>query len=265
MKSRSLWLIIPVIAGLVIAFFYFTQSREPAVPEPVPAVSMPEEPAEEPPPVQMAPPAPEEETEPLPVLDSSDTAVREEATAVVGEALADRFLVRQAAVRKIVITVDNLPRDSVNMRVRAVPGLGGEFLVSERNDEITLDEANYARYEPFVSMVTSIDAENFAELYVRYYPLLQQAYEELGYPSQQFHDRLMEVIAHLLATPEVKGPIRLVRPHVLYKYADPELEARSVGQKAMIRMGPANASTIKAKLSELERALEARAEPLTES
>ena len=264
MKSRSLWLIIPIIAGLVIAFFYFTQSRKPAVPEQGPAVSMPMEPEDEPPPVQMAPPAPEEEVAPLPVLDSSDTVVREEATAAVGEALANRFLVKQAIVRKIAITVDNLPRESINMRVRAVPGLGGEFLVSDRGDEIILDEANFARYEPFVSMVESIAAEDLAELYVRYYPLLQQAYEELGYPSRQFHDRAMEVIAHLLETPEVRGPIRLVRPHVLYKYADPGLEARSVGQKAMIRMGPQNVAIIKAKLSELERALQARAEPLTE-
>ena len=121
--------------------------------------------------------------------------------------------------------------------------------------EMTDDQFSYAQAHTVDDTIAFLFGSN---------ELIQQAYEELGYPSQQFHDRLMEAIAHLLATPEVKGPIRLVRPHVLYKYADPELEARSVGQKAMIRMGPENAVTIKAKLSELERALEARAQPLTE-
>jgi hypothetical protein len=73
----------------------------------------------------------------------------------------------------------------------------------------------------------------------------------LGYPNGYFNDRLVEVIDNLLATPESKGPIELVRPNVMYVYADPALEARSAGQKLLIRMGPENAKAIKAKLSEL--------------
>jgi hypothetical protein len=38
---------------------------------------------------------------------------------------------------------------------------------------------------------------------------------------------------------------------VLYEFADPALESRSAGQKALIRMGPANARRIKAKLREI--------------
>lgn len=37
----------------------------------------------------------------------------------------------------------------------------------------------------------------------------------------------------------------------LYMFADPELEARSAGQKILIRTGPANANAIKAKLGEI--------------
>ncbi len=59
------------------------------------------------------------------------------------------------------------------------------------------------------------------------------------------------MIDHLLATPTVKTPIALVQPKVLYRYADPELEALSSGQKAMIRVGPDNAAVLKAKLREV--------------
>ena len=44
-----------------------------------------------------------------------------------------------------------------------------------------------------------------------------------------------------------------VQPKVLYEFIDPELQARSVGQKIMIRMGHENSDQIKAKLREIRR------------
>ena len=58
-------------------------------------------------------------------------------------------------------------------------------------------------------------------------------------------------VDHLLQAPEVPAPIQVVQPKVFYEYADPNLESRSAGQKLLIRMGPANARIIKAKLREL--------------
>jgi hypothetical protein len=81
--------------------------------------------------------------------------------------------------------------------------------------------------------------------------LFQDAYVALGYPDGYFNDRLVEVIDHLLETPEVNDPIELVRPHVLYEYSDPNLEALSSGQKLLLRMGSDNAARIKGTLREL--------------
>ena len=61
----------------------------------------------------------------------------------------------------------------------------------------------------------------------------------------------------LLATPECQGTIALVRPNVMYIYADPTLEALPAGQKLLIRMGPENAAAIKAKLTELRAVITA--------
>jgi hypothetical protein len=85
--------------------------------------------------------------------------------------------------------------------------------------------------------------------------LFQQAYAELGYPSRYFNDRVFEVIDHLLATPDVRGPIALVQPKVMYEYADPVLQDLSAGQKMLVRMGPENEAKVKAKLRELKKAL----------
>jgi hypothetical protein len=41
----------------------------------------------------------------------------------------------------------------------------------------------------------------------------------------------------------------------MYRYADPQLEALSPGQKTLIRMGPANEALLKARLRELKAQL----------
>ena len=54
-----------------------------------------------------------------------------------------------------------------------------------------------------------------------------------------------------IRTPQITGPIELVRPNVMYVFADPKLEALPAGQKLLIRMGADNATVVKAKLMEL--------------
>ena len=114
-----------------------------------------------------------------------------------------------------------------------------------------LSDSNFERYAPLVKIVQNADSAQLAALYRRYYPLFQQSYVDLGYPDGYFNDRLVTVIDHLLATPSVKQPIALVQPKIVYQYADPELEALSAGQKALLRVGPENAAVIKAKLREI--------------
>ncbi len=102
-----------------------------------------------------------------------------------------------------------------------------------------------------MQLIRSLDTKVLVATYTRYYPLLQEAYENLGHPPEYFNDRLIEVIDHLLATPELQGPIALTQPSVQYEYADPKLESRSAGQKLLMRMGSDNAKAIKDKLREL--------------
>ena len=84
-----------------------------------------------------------------------------------------------------------------------------------------------------------------------HYTLLAGDKEAEPYPDGYFNDRLVQVIDHLLATPEVVDPIELVRPHVLYEYSDPDLEALSSGQKLLLRMGTDNGKKIKNTLRKL--------------
>jgi len=103
----------------------------------------------------------------------------------------------------------------------------------------------------------AVDVRQLASVYLRYYPLFQRAYQDLGYPNGYFNDRLVKVIDDLLATPDPPEPIALVRPKVFYEFADPELEARSAGQKLLLRMGRTDRAIIKDKLRQLRTAVAA--------
>jgi len=188
----------------------------------------------------------------LPSLDDSDGYLRLELVNIFGRKL-DELLTDEAVIEKFVATVDNLPRSHVAERLRPLGRLPGGFIANTEDggDTFLMAEENYARYEYLVSMVEVIDLNSLVDTYRRYYPLFQEAYVELGYPSGYFNDRVVEVIDHLLAAPAPDEPILLTRPHVLYEFSDAELEALSSGQKFMLRMGNKNAERLQQTLRDI--------------
>jgi hypothetical protein len=258
MNENIKWIAAAVaVVGLSIgAVLYFGHVRK--APQPPPAETAvrlpPPMPAPEEPSVKHPLPAPEK-SEPLPSLAESDQPVQKAFADLLGNESVQRFIRPENVIRHIVVTVDNLPEHKVAQRLRPILPVPGMFGVGGTEEEPVLDPSNYARYEPMLNLLRTTDTQRLIAAYTRHYPLFQEAYESLGHPPEYFNDRLVEVIDHLLATPDVQGPIALARPGVLYEYADPELEALSAGQKVLIRMGSANAATVKAKLRELRTGL----------
>jgi len=199
--------------------------------------------------------APGEDRDRLPALSDSDAPIRAALAAIPGAGEFERFFYPQEIVRRFVATVDNLPRRSVATQVMAAKPVPGAFVAAGSEGSLAISADNAARYAPYVRLVHAVDAKTLVALYVHFYPWFQQAYQDLGYPSGYFNDRLIDVIDNLLAAPEAPAPVALVQPHVLYQFADPDLEARSAGQKIMLRMGTNNAAQVRAKLRELRRLL----------
>jgi hypothetical protein len=168
--------------------------------------------------------------------------------------LAD-WLITHQLLRRLVATIDNLPRNARTEARRPLRPPSGPFVVTREvedtvtgTERITLAPANFARYNIPVEMLARTDPANAVAAYRRLYPQLQKAYEDLGYPGRYFNDRVVEVIDDLLATPEPTGPILLEQPKVLYRFADVDLESRSAGQKLLLRMGVGHARVVKEKL-----------------
>ncbi len=258
-------LAIAVAAGLTYYWIQINREARPAPPPPAlvePVAEKPKSPIHPYPRVE-SPTGPGGELVALPSLDQSDEYLKLELADVLGSRTVADMLAETDLIAKIVATVDNLPRDHVAERIRPVAGLAGAFDAEAINDnEFTISADSYHRYVVLVDLVTAADLNELTEVYGRFYPLFQKAYNDLGYPNAYFNDRLVAVIDHLLTTPELEGPINVVRPHVLYEFADMDLESLSSGQKLLLRMGSQHAARIKVTLRELRLLI---AEPKSES
>jgi hypothetical protein len=237
--------------------YYFLHLRDFTVPAldataPAAAPAAPAEAkAEAPPPADPVP----AQAKALPSLEHSDALMRENVSSLVGRKAFAAMVHPTELARRIVATVDNLPRETAPRRVMPLEPVPGVFGVSAAGEEVTLTAANSQRYAAYVHVFELLDARALAQRYAESYPLFQRAYAELGFPGSRFHDRLLEAIDDMLEAPVPNGPVKLVRPKVLYQFADPELESLSAGQKVMVRMGAENAAKVKAKLRELRREL----------
>jgi hypothetical protein len=245
--KRWLYWAIPIVVliGAGVALYYARKGGEP---EPAPTAQT-QAPAVAPPVQHPIDQAAAEKA--LPPLAESDSEVQDSLIGALGRSI-EQVLVPKDIVRHVVVTVDNLPRKKTAVQLWPVKPVGGELAVAP-GGEPTLSPDNAARYAPFIGIVKNADPAQLAGVYRRFYPLFQQAYVDLGYPDGYFNDRLVEVIDHLLATPEVAGPIKLTQPGVFYQYADPSIEERSAGQKLMIRLGSENAAVVKDKLRALRQ------------
>lgn len=245
------WLIALAGAGLfgLIIYNSMRATEPPAVAQSEPRVGRPPAMPAEP---EIRHPVPDMLPEkPLPALETSDSTMKNALSELSPTPGLIEALIFQGFIRRVVATIDNLPRDKVASRIMPVQRVDGAFAVTGTNESATIAAGNAAGYNPYIKIVETVDKAKFVAFYFKYYPLFQQAYRELGYPKGHFNDRLVEVIDHLLAAPELQAPVALVRPKVLYLYADPELEAKSAGQKILMRMGAENAVRIKVKLQEI--------------
>jgi len=269
-KSITFILLFIVLSG--VAYYLWQENgaslnpvqRQVAIPVEtvVPMVAVVEEKAIRYPVPEQGPPVVEEhaavaEVEPLPTLDESDEVMRAVFARFYDLAKLEELFIFREFVRHIVVSVDNLTTKKLPRRFVFTQSPDTSFMVAKtlNENEFILDVENFERYRRFINFADAVDNQQLASVYIRYYPLFQEAYTELGYPGRYFNDRLIEVIDHLLQATDVRGPIKLVRPKVYYQFANPALEDLSAGQKLLIRIGHENAVLVKTRLKALRQIL----------
>lgn len=275
------WIILIILVVLGLGAWYLLSVQKDAVEEaPMPPpIAVEEAPA--PPPVEEeataepdvgSPVVAEEavpEQPPLPPLAESDPVAVEALSGLVGSEPVQKYVVSEDVIPRLVATLDALSGKQVPASIKAVEGPGGNFQATSDEDpdsvirnaagdpipQYVVDPVNYRRYTPYVEMLETADTAAIVASYQDYQPLFEEAFRQLGYPDGDFDQRLRSLIDELLATPDVSGPLRLIKPEAYYLYADEELESLTAGQKVLLRMGPDNAARVKAKLTEIRDTL----------
>lgn len=197
-------------------------------------------------------------------LESSDIAATLED--FLGRKAVGIFLQIDDFPRRFTATVDNLGRSYAPASLWPINPTLGRFKVQTGAGNTVISANNSLRYTALVLLAESVDTHKAVDLYIRMYPLLQRAYQDLGYPKAYFNDRLIKVIDLLLDSPDpgypvnlqltdVKGPEPSLTPWVRYQFADPALESLTSGQKIMVRVGSVNERRLKARLSALRKEL----------
>lgn len=213
-------------------------------------------------PVAEAPPTPDAGSDVapaqrLPPLGQSDVRVRELVGLLSPEPLLQKWLAStEDLVRRFASSVGNIAEGESPRAALSFMAPPGAFQVVERDGRTVIAPESFARYDAVVRVITSLDTQTSAHTYKALKPLIDEAYGEISRPGQRFDQTLSQAIQRMLDTPVPEGDLEVVdTPGVNFTYAAPELEQLSAAQKHLLRMGPANARALQAKLRELQGAL----------
>ncbi len=235
-------------AGL---FFWMRSADDPAPPPPSTEPSPP--PAE----VEETPPAPPPETPPLdlPELSVSDEFVRRMVRELSERPQLAAWLATDRLIERFVRTVVDLaggsnPAENVPFMRPDEP-----FLVEEVDGRLYMDPEGYRRYDLLAATFASLDPEGTVEAYRQLYPLIQEAYEVLGLPDDEFATVLARAVENLLGARPREGLLEVEPVEAVYEFVDPELESLRGAEKALLRMGPDNTRRIQSQLREMDRRL----------
>ncbi len=161
------------------------------------------------------------------------------------------FVVTEQLVRKAVVVVANVAEGLSPARL--FPHLRPEerFEVASHSGRLVIDAESYHRYDTYVDFLVSLDSAGLVETYRNVRPLIDEAYQELGYGEQPFEDVLTMAFAVVLKTPIVRGDMVVETVRVNYTYSEQWIEDLPPVQRQLLRMGPDNVQRIQAKLREI--------------
>ena len=186
---------------------------------------------------------------PLPTLDRSDMLVRNAVTNMTAHPSVAAWLIPDDLIRLFVVVIDNIA-DGVNPAEHLDPlRPTRRFAVSAQS---RTTPATPARYDTHAEIITAIDPAGAAKLYQAIYPLLAEAYAELGNPDA-FDVTVRRALVNLLDTPVVGLQVPLLARESSFEFADQRLEALLPVQKQFLGMGPRNVRAVQSSLLAVAR------------
>lgn len=187
----------------------------------------------------------------LPSLNASDLFVFNELRGLQNGAAVVALLAEDQIIRKFVVFVENISRGEFPQTGLPYRAIEQEMSVRNIDENLfVMEDAAHARFDAVVDTFTALDPDAAMALYRLLQPLFQQAYAEIGFRDSNFDATLRSAIANVIETADVEGPYQLIKPSVMYVYADASIENLQEVHKQLIRLGPDNTAKLKSKLQE---------------
>lgn len=196
----------------------------------------------------MGAPTPEPVSEPviepvveLPALVESDAFVLAETSSW---SLPQAWLQREDLLSRATVVLQNAADGSVPRRQLSFLTPAEVYPVVKEGERYFVDPASYTRYDAYVETLLAIPPEDMASFINMVSPLLTEALSLLG-DRRAPAELVLDAIARLDSLPDIGSRVELLRPNVMYKYADPGLEKMAEFDKQLLRFGPENIAKIR--------------------
>lgn len=200
----------------------------------------------------------------LPTLEESDTWLKERLPSITWRKELLKLVIDDDMIRRFVVFTDNFSQGVIAYEHSLLVQPSTSFSAREINDDgkVTLkwDETTSRRFSLYVDLLRSLDSDTLISWYYELKPLIDQSYEELGYPDEDFTDILQDAITKVLDMEIPKERLELTRPSVMYQYKNEDIEKLDDVDKLLLRLGKENLLVIKSVLLEINEKL-ARARP----
>ena len=193
----------------------------------------------------------------LPPLAQMDTFLRALLGALSSHPDAVRWLATDNLIRQMANAIDRVSRGQSPARDVPVLHPKATFEVARKAGQMRTEPQSFRRYDALATLVDALDARAVAEAYRTIQPRLEEAYRGLGRSENSVDDAVSVALKLLIDTPIPDESIALVEGKgATYAFADPNYEQLAPVQKQLLRMGPANARRVQARLREILTAIE---------
>lgn len=289
-QNKVSWSLIAFIILMVIAIgvaWQFTGDKsEPVViDDPVIVVEIkpeeldkiPEPIVEIPEPITETPEVIEPVKNPLPLLDDSDDWLKLKLPEVTWRKELLKLIIDEDMIRRFVVFTDNFSQGIIAYEhspfiapsVKFTPKIDSVRFqnITKKSEQIASEspkklkqsiwqwnENSSRRFSLYVDLLRSMDSESVVQWYMEIKPLIDEAYNELGY-EDDFTSTFQSAITRVLDMELPKSPIEIIQPSVMYKFLDPELEALEDADKLLLRLGKDNLLVMKSFLLEIHEKL----------
>lgn len=208
---------------------------------------------------------------PLPSLAESDEWLKIKLPKITWRKELLKLIIDEDMIRRFVVFTDNFAQGTVAYEhspfvlpnVKFAPEENGVIAQEDIQASNSTPEAKNVwqwnedsskRFNLYVDLLRSMDSESLVQWYLEIKPLIDEAYSELGY-EDDFTDTLQDAIIRVLDMELPKSSMALIQPSVMYKFANPQLEALPATDKLLLRLGKDNLLVMKSVLLELSEKL----------